>query len=132
MINEFGQRVRTLRTQQGIGLNALANRLGVSPAYLSNLENGKTETIHLSFLNQLQEELNIDVSTLLGSADVGNNQDYDEFGFRLQHASLALDKLQKLNPSFAKYLLSIIEQGISLFPTQQDHPPQSETPQDYH
>lgn len=132
MINKFGQKVRTLRLQQGIGLNALANRLNVSPAYLSNLENGKTETIHLSFLNQLQEELNIDVSTLLGSADVGNNQNYDEFGFRLQHASLALDKLQKLNPSFAEYLLFIIEQGISLFPAQQNHPSQSETPQDYH
>ncbi|WCN37304.1 helix-turn-helix domain-containing protein [Aneurinibacillus uraniidurans] len=132
MINKFGQRVRTLRLQQGIGLNALANRLNVSPAYLSNLENGKTETVNLSFLHQLQEELNLDISILLGSADVENHRDYDEFGFRLQHASLALNKLQKLNPSFAEYLLASIERGVSLFSGQQEHPSQSETSQDYH
>lgn len=132
MINEFGQRIRTLRLQQGIGLNALASRLDVSPAYLSNLENGKTETIYLSFLNKLQKELNTEIPILLGLSHFEHNQEYDEFRFRLQHASLLLERLQKLHPSFAEYLLSIIEQGVSLFPVQQEHLSKAKTLQDYH
>jgi transcriptional regulator with XRE-family HTH domain len=132
MIKEFGHRIRTLRLQQGISLNALASRLDVSPAYLSNLENGKTETIHLSFLNKLQEELNTEIPALLGSSNIEKNQEDDEFHFRLQHVSLLLERLQKLHPSFAEYLLSMVEQGVSLFSAQQQHLPENEAPKDYH
>lgn len=132
MINEFGQKIRTLRLQQGIGLNTLASRLDVSPAYLSNLENGKTETIYLSFLNKLQEELNTEIPILLGLSNFEHNQEYDEFRFRLQHASLLLEKLQKLHPSFAEYLLSLVEQGVSLFPVQPKRLSETKAPQDYH
>lgn len=37
----FGARVRTLRRSRGVTLSAMAERLGVSPAYLSALEHGK-------------------------------------------------------------------------------------------
>ncbi|MCU0094333.1 helix-turn-helix transcriptional regulator [Bacillus sp. OR9] len=59
MINEIGTHIRTLRTQKGIGLNTFAKQLGVSPAYLSNLETGKTDTIQLSLLQKLQDELHL-------------------------------------------------------------------------
>lgn len=37
----FGQRVRELREQRGMTLGAMAEGLGVTPAYLSALEHGK-------------------------------------------------------------------------------------------
>jgi transcriptional regulator with XRE-family HTH domain len=37
----FGQRVRELRVARGITLTALAERLGTSKSFLSNIENGK-------------------------------------------------------------------------------------------
>lgn len=37
----FGRRVRQLRAERGVSLAWMAQRLGVSPAYLSALEHGK-------------------------------------------------------------------------------------------
>ena len=37
----FGERVRKLRAERGVTLKALAEAVGVSPAYLSALEHGK-------------------------------------------------------------------------------------------
>lgn len=37
----FGRKVRELRRKKGVSQRALAKALGVSPAYLSALENGK-------------------------------------------------------------------------------------------
>ncbi len=37
----FGRRVRDLRAQKGVTLTDMANAIGVSPTYLSALENGK-------------------------------------------------------------------------------------------
>lgn len=37
----FGEKVRALRRERGVTLSAMADRLGVSPAYLSALEHGK-------------------------------------------------------------------------------------------
>jgi transcriptional regulator with XRE-family HTH domain len=40
-VTPFGARVRALRAERGMTLTALAEQLGVSPAYLSALEHGK-------------------------------------------------------------------------------------------
>jgi transcriptional regulator with XRE-family HTH domain len=37
----FGKRMRELRTKRGVTLRAMADAVGVSPAYLSALEHGK-------------------------------------------------------------------------------------------
>lgn len=37
----FGERVRKLRAERGVTLKAMAEAVGVSPAYLSALEHGK-------------------------------------------------------------------------------------------
>ena len=37
----FGEKVRALRTAKGLSLRALGQRLGVSYAYISKVENGK-------------------------------------------------------------------------------------------
>ncbi|PGC26964.1 transcriptional regulator [Bacillus pseudomycoides] len=107
MINEIGKHIRTLRTQKGIGLNTFAKQLGVSPAYLSNLETGKTDTIQLSLLQKLQDELHlitIDNSSLT----------QDETKYRIARASTLLHNLIQQDKAFGYYLLETLEKGIDL------------------
>jgi|SRR3954447_7384819 transcriptional regulator with XRE-family HTH domain len=41
MARPFGQTVREMREAQALGLRTFAERLGISPAYLSRIERGK-------------------------------------------------------------------------------------------
>ena len=41
MSGSFGETIREMRTAQAMGLRAAAERLGISPAYLSRVERGK-------------------------------------------------------------------------------------------
>jgi transcriptional regulator with XRE-family HTH domain len=108
MLEHIGQRIRTLRKQKGISLNAFAERLNVSPAYLSNLETGKTDTIQLSILEKLQEELSLLPVETTNSSD-------SEFDIRIQHVMQQLKELEQKHPEVADYLLSTLEQGVRLF-----------------
>ncbi|MBE7150857.1 helix-turn-helix domain-containing protein [Bacillus mycoides] len=110
MISELGKHIRTLRTQKGIGLNTFAKQLGVSPAYLSNLETGKTDTIQLSLLQKLQDELRlitIDNSSLT----------QDETKYRIARVSTLLHNLIQQDKAFGYYLLETLEKGIDLSQT---------------
>lgn len=108
MITDFGKHVRALRKQKGISLNAFAEQINVSPAYLSNLETGKTETIQLSLFEKLQEELHL--------YPLHQNEAIDsEINFRLTRIKQLLHTLHEKNPKEAEYLLSVVEQGLSLF-----------------
>ncbi|MFF2341168.1 helix-turn-helix domain-containing protein [Bacillus mycoides] len=107
MIHELGKHIRTLRTQKGIGLNTFAKQLGVSPAYLSNLETGKTDTIQLSLLQKLQDELHLitmDNSLLI----------QDEIKYRIARASTLLHNLIQQDKALGYYLLETLEKGIDL------------------
>lgn len=108
MLEHIGQRIRTLRKQKGISLNAFAERLNVSPAYLSNLETGKTDTIQLSLLEKLQEELSLLPVETTHSSD-------SEFDIRIQHVMQQLKELEQKHPEVADYLLSTLERGVHLF-----------------
>jgi transcriptional regulator with XRE-family HTH domain len=39
--SKFGQRVRTLRAERGVGLRKFARQVGISPTYLSKIERGE-------------------------------------------------------------------------------------------
>ncbi|KAB7704910.1 helix-turn-helix domain-containing protein [Bacillus aerolatus] len=105
MLYDLGQRIRTIRTNKGISLNAFAEKLGVSPGYLSNLETGKTNTIQLSLLEKLQTELHLFPF---------EKKSMDELDIRLTHANKKMKELQTQNPDAVKYLLSTLENGIEL------------------
>lgn len=105
MLQNLGTRIRTIRTNKGISLNAFAEKLDVSPGYLSNLETGKTDTIHLSLLEKLQNELYI--LPLKGGIS-------DELESRLNHALEQLRELEKINPEAARYLLNTFESGVEI------------------
>jgi transcriptional regulator with XRE-family HTH domain len=105
MLQNIGPRIRTLRTNKGIGLNEFAELLDVSSGYLSNLETGKTDTIQLSLLEKLQSELHI---LPIESASS------DELDSRLNHAKQLLKELENSNPEAVNYLLSTLEKGLEL------------------
>jgi len=103
---EFGQQIRQLRELKGVSLNQFAKELDVSPAYLSNLEKGKTETIQLPVLSKIQEKLLISYLSSNPSLEVD---------VRIQHACSLLQALQQQAPEKADFLLHILEKGLQAY-----------------
>ena len=58
MTRNFGETIREMRQAQQMGLRAAADRLGISPAYLSRIERGKERPPKPALVKQL--------ATLLG------------------------------------------------------------------
>ncbi|WP_067894183.1 TetR family transcriptional regulator [Nocardia vaccinii] len=65
---DIGARVRTARTAAGISLRETARRIGVSPATLSAIENGRTG-VSVPRLRTLAGELGTTVPRLIGEPD---------------------------------------------------------------
>ena len=63
---EFGRRVRELRTARGLTLRDAADRLQVSPATMSAIENGKTG-VSAERIARLAEELGVPVQSMFGA-----------------------------------------------------------------
>jgi transcriptional regulator with XRE-family HTH domain len=105
-LKNLGHQIRIIRQKKGIGLNTFAHQLGVSPGYLSNLETGKTETVQLSVLEQLQQELH-----LVPHPD----DDQSELSLRIQRIRQLLSQLESTDPEAVNYLLSTMEQGLEVF-----------------
>lgn len=106
-MSNFGQQLRQIRQQKGYGLNEFAKELGVSPAYLSNLETGKTQTIQLDVLSKLQHELQLNVND--------STTDVESEVWRAVRISELLLDLSRRNPSAADYLMMVVEQGVEQF-----------------
>lgn len=106
-MSNFGQQLRFIRQQKGFGLNEFAKELGVSPAYLSNLETGKTDTIQLKVLSKLLGEFQmvVDEKKSLNDPVVWRTERIRE---------LILD-LHRRNPPAADFFLTMIENGMELF-----------------
>jgi AcrR family transcriptional regulator/DNA-binding XRE family transcriptional regulator len=65
---EFGRRVRALRTARGLTLRDAADRLQISPATMSAIENGKTG-VSAERIARLAEELGVPVQSMFGAPD---------------------------------------------------------------
>ena len=65
----IGGNVRQLRQQQGLSVAEMANRIGISKAMLSKIENVQT-SCSLSTLARLAEGLDVPVTSLFRGADV--------------------------------------------------------------
>ncbi|MDF9841767.1 MULTISPECIES: helix-turn-helix transcriptional regulator [unclassified Paenibacillus] len=106
-MSNFGQQLRQIRQQKGFGLNEFAKEIGVSPAYLSNLETGKTQTIQLEVLSKLNQELHMIINE-----DVAQN---DHTVWRAERIGGLLLDLHRTNPIATDYLMTMVEQGVELF-----------------
>jgi transcriptional regulator with XRE-family HTH domain len=107
MIEDIGAKIRNVRRNRGISLNTYAEKLGVSPAYLSNLETGKTDTIQLSLLAKLQTELKL--------LPIGENLDISQISdVKLNDVMRQLIILHKEEPIKAALLTQLIEDAFKL------------------
>ncbi len=64
----FGERLKTLRTEKGVGQNKLANDIDVSNASISYWETGKQEPT-ASAIFKLAEYFDVSADYLLGRTD---------------------------------------------------------------
>ncbi|NIM18715.1 MAG: PTS transporter subunit EIIA [Candidatus Latescibacteria bacterium] len=64
----FGQTIRLLRQAKGISLREMARKLGVSPAFLSQIEAGRQHKIPKARIVQVAEMLGVSEGYLLGTA----------------------------------------------------------------
>ncbi len=62
---QFGQALKIFRTAAGLGLRELARRIGVSPSYLSQIENGKLKPPPAERIAQIAREIQISSRVLL-------------------------------------------------------------------
>jgi len=107
-MKNLGQQIRVIRTQRGIGLNDYAKQLGVSSGYLSNLETGKSDTVQLSLLETLMQDLGLHLSD--------EQSEYEtEVDYRISGILTQLKALEKEQPEAADYLLACMERGLQMF-----------------
>src|SRR5690606_41359804 len=64
----FGERIRELRTERGLSLRALAQRLGISASALSQIERGKMRPA-VTRLYQIMTELDGPMASVFADAD---------------------------------------------------------------
>jgi transcriptional regulator with XRE-family HTH domain len=62
--SELGQRLRTLRRERRLSLNDVASATGISPSFISHIENGRSD-ITIGRLLRLAGFYDVDVSKLL-------------------------------------------------------------------
>lgn len=62
----IGQRIRSMRTQQGLSIDELAYRLGKNRTTIYRYENGDIENLPLGILDSLAEALNTTPAYLMG------------------------------------------------------------------
>lgn len=73
----FGQLLRVLRTESGLGLRELARRIGISPSYLSLVENGKMGPPSSERITQIAGILHVSPSVLMNIAGIVDPQVLD-------------------------------------------------------
>lgn len=63
---KVGEAIRLKREEKNISLISLAKEIGISPGYLSQIENGKKTNPKLDILLKIADSLDIDLEMLLG------------------------------------------------------------------
>lgn len=93
----FGPTIRLLRQAKGISLRELARQLGVSPAFLSQIEAGRQHKIPRARIVQVAEMLGVSEAHLLGTA-------------RTLHPELM--KFMSETPEAAEFMLTAMRSGL--------------------
>jgi PTS system nitrogen regulatory IIA component len=93
----FGPTIRLLRQAKGISLRELARQLGVSPAFLSQIEAGRQHKIPRARIVQVAEMLGVSEGYLLGAA-------------RQMHPELM--KFMSETPEAAEFMLTAMRSGL--------------------
>jgi PTS system nitrogen regulatory IIA component len=94
----FGPTIRLLRQAKGISLRELARQLGVSPAFLSQIEAGRQHKIPKQRIVQVADMLGVSVGYLMGTA-------------RQIHPDL-VDFLRE-TPEAAEFMVTAMQSGLA-------------------
>ena len=73
LVDALGYYIKNRRLQKKIGLREMADKLNISPAYLSNLESGKHNLINPLLLKKISKILEVDhlkLFKLIGYTDI--------------------------------------------------------------
>lgn len=109
--NIFGELVRRSRSARGISLRALAEELEYSPAYLSDVENGKRNPFSDTVITHLANFLGMKEEELKKAADLSRGS-YTLVQSSPKHNEVAaalVAKWEKLKPEQLEQLLKILE-----------------------
>jgi transcriptional regulator with XRE-family HTH domain len=68
MDNRFGETLRRIRTDEGVGLRELARQINKSPGYLSDVENGNVPPPSEALILDIAEALKVDKKEFLLAA----------------------------------------------------------------
>jgi len=93
----FGPTIRLLRQAKGISLRELARQLGVSPAFLSQIEAGRQHKIPKARIVQVAEMLGVSEGYLLGTA-------------RQVHPELI--KFLSVTPEASEFMVTAMKSGL--------------------
>ena len=96
MTKSFGGTIRELREAQGLGLRAAAERLEISPAYLSRIERGKERPPKPELVKRLATLLGGDPDVLFRLAE-STDPDLAAYMHRVPRAPEFLRTAQRLN-----------------------------------
>src|SRR5215217_5442273 len=67
-VNELGSRLKAERLRSGLSLREVARRLGVSPSFVSQMENGKSQP-SVATLYSVTQLLNMSIDALFAQDD---------------------------------------------------------------
>ncbi len=95
----IGRKISFYRKNKHYTQAALAEMLGISESYLSQVECGKVE-ISLKRLDQVAEKLDVDIVTLLSDTDPSVNT----YG-----SAELLELIQKWSPEQKEFLLTLVQ-----------------------
>ena len=102
---EIGQRIRSYRLQKGLNQEELAEKCGLHPTYIGQVERGEKNAT-LESISKIADGLSLPLSTLFenigGSADTAN------------YPALAYDLVLSVMPDEQEKLLKIMEMIIQM------------------
>ncbi|WMS41215.1 short-chain fatty acyl-CoA regulator family protein [Acuticoccus sp. MNP-M23] len=109
----MGDRIKTQRRTRGLTQRALADAVGVSPAYLSLIESDKRQ-IGGKLLRQIAEELGVTTETFTALSDDRLAADLDEVSRTLgEPAEPNASSLVAFSPDWARIILQLNERVLS-------------------
>jgi len=99
-MNNFGKKLREIRTSKKVRLKPIADLLGFTVSYISDIECGKRSPLKEKHIYKISEFLQIDPSVLLTELFTNN----DTFQVKFNNKSdLEIETAKKLIQNWSKY-----------------------------
>lgn len=61
----MGKKIRLARIEKDMAINELAEKVGVTPQYISDIERGRAKNPSIKLLRKIAKELDVSISQLI-------------------------------------------------------------------